>query len=191
SSGALPLLTRQPSRYSVAMTDYAAPLKDRAFTLAETAGLEETAALPGHVAATPDLVEQVLAQGGRFAAEVLAPLNRVGDIQGSRLENGRVRTPDGFADAYARFVAAGWNGVPFDPAHGGQGLPWALATALQEMWSAANMAFGLCPLLTQAAVELLQAHGTEAQKRLYLPPLVTGRWAGTMELTEPQAGSDV
>jgi alkylation response protein AidB-like acyl-CoA dehydrogenase len=191
SSGALPLLTRQPSRYSVAMTDYAAPLKDMAFTLAEIAGLEEIAALPGYGDATPDLVEQVLAEGGRFAAEVLAPLNRVGDIQGSRLENGRVRTPDGFADAYARFVAAGWNGVPFDPAHGGQGLPWALATALQEMWSAANMAFGLCPLLTQAAVELLQAHGTEAQKRLYLPPLVTGRWAGTMELTEPQAGSDV
>src|SRR5690606_6744504 len=103
-----PLVARRPSRYFVTMIDYAAPLKDMAFTLAEIAGLEEIAALPGYGEATPDLVEQVLVEGGRFAAEVLAPLNRVGDVQGSRLENGRVRTPDGFADAYARFVAAGW-----------------------------------------------------------------------------------
>ena len=173
------------------MTDYTAPLRDMAFTLEEIAELEAISALPGHDEVTRDLVTQILAEGGRFAREVLAPLNRVGDIQGSRLENGQVRTPDGFREAYARFVEAGWNGVPFDPAFGGQGLPWAVAVALQEMWSAANMSFGLCPLLTQAAVELLQVHGTEAQQRTYLPPLVAGNWAGTMNLTEPQAGSDV
>src|SRR5262249_54948693 len=102
-----------------------------------------------------------------------------------------VRTPDGFRDAYAKFTEAGWNGVPFDPDYGGQGLPWALAAATQEMMTSANMAFSLCPLLTQGAVELLQAHGSDAQKRTYLPNLIHGRWTGTMNLTEPQAGSDV
>jgi 3-(methylthio)propanoyl-CoA dehydrogenase len=173
------------------MTDYTAPLHDMAFMLEEIAGLEAISTLPGYGEATPDVVAQILAEGGRFAGEVLAPLNRVGDVQGSRLENGQVRTPDGFREAYARFVESGWNGVPFDPAYGGQGLPWAVTAALQEMWSAANMSFGLCPLLTQAAVELLQIHGTEEQRRVYLPPLVAGSWAGTMNLTEPQAGSDV
>ncbi|HEY7689605.1 MAG TPA: acyl-CoA dehydrogenase, partial [Dongiaceae bacterium] len=121
----------------------------------------------------------------------LAPLNRIGDIQGSRLENGVVRTPDGFADAYRQFCDGGWNGLPFDPAYGGQGLPWVLGTAVQEMCDGANMAFGLCPLLTKAAVDALHNFGTPAQKAKYLAPLVHGRWSGTMNLTEPQAGSDV
>jgi alkylation response protein AidB-like acyl-CoA dehydrogenase len=170
---------------------YAAPLRDMLFALEEIAGIGEIAGLPGYADAAPDLVRSVLEEAAKFAGGVLAPLNRRGDEQGCRLDNGVVRTPDGFRDAYGKFVAAGWNGVPFDPDYGGQGLPWALAAAIQEMMTSANMAFSLCPLLTQGAVELLQAHGSAAQKQTYLPNLIRGRWTGTMNLTEPQAGSDV
>jgi alkylation response protein AidB-like acyl-CoA dehydrogenase len=170
---------------------YTAPVGDLLFALEELAGIEEIAALPGYGDVTPELVRSVLEEAGKFASGVIAPLNRVGDRQGSRLENGVVRTPDGFRDAYAKFVAGGWNAVPFDPEHGGQGLPWSLAMAVQEMVTSACMSFSLCPLLTQGAVELLAAHGSAAQKRTYLPKLVSGEWTGTMNLTEPQAGSDV
>jgi 3-(methylthio)propanoyl-CoA dehydrogenase len=170
---------------------YAAPLRDMIFTLEEIAGIGEIATLPGYADATPDLVRTVLDEAGKFAAGVLASLNRTSDQQGSRLENGVVRTPDGFRDAYAQFVAAGWNSLQFDPEHGGQGLPWALAAAIHEMVTSACMSFSLCPLLTQGAVELLGSHGSAAQKRTYLTKLVSGEWCGTMNLTEPQAGSDV
>ncbi len=170
---------------------YTAPVGDLLFNLEEIAGIEEVGALPGYGDATRDVVLSVLEEAAKFASAVIAPLNRVGDQQGSRLDNGVVRTPDGFREAYAKFTAAGWNGVPFDPDHGGQGLPWALAMAVQEMVTSACMAFSLCPLLTQGAVELLAAHGSAVQKRSYLPKLVSGQWTGTMNLTEPQAGSDV
>ena len=170
---------------------YAAPLRDMIFTLEEIAGIGEIATLPGYADATSDLVQSVLEEAAKFAAGVLAPLNRTGDQQGSQLENGVVRTPDGFRDAYAKFVAAGWNSLQFDPEHGGQGLPWALAAATQEMVTSACMSFSLVPLLTQGAVELLSSHGSAAQKRAYLTKLVSGQWSGTMNLTEPQAGSDV
>jgi alkylation response protein AidB-like acyl-CoA dehydrogenase len=170
---------------------YTAPVGDLLFALEEVAGIEEIAALPGYGDVTPDLVRSVLEEAGKFASGVIAPLNPVGDRHGSRLENGVVRTPDGFRDAYAKFVAAGWNAIPFDPEHGGQGLPWSVAMAVQEMVTSACMSFSLCPLLTQGAVELLTAHGSAAQKRTYLPKLVSGEWTGTMNLTEPQAGSDV
>jgi alkylation response protein AidB-like acyl-CoA dehydrogenase len=170
---------------------YTAPVGDMLFVLEELAGIEEIAALPGYGDVTPDLVRSVLDEAAKFTSGVIAPLNRVGDQQGSRLENGIVRTPDGFRDAYAKFVAAGWNAVPFDPEHGGQGLPWALAMTVQEMVTSACMSFSLCPLLTQGAIELLTAHGSAAQKQTYLPKLVSGEWTGTMNLTEPQAGSDV
>jgi alkylation response protein AidB-like acyl-CoA dehydrogenase len=173
------------------MSAYTAPIRDMRFVIEDIARLDEIAALPGCEEATPDLVAQVLDQAGKFAGEVLAPLNRSGDLEGSRLENGVVRTPAGFADAYRRFVESGWNAVPFEPEFGGQGLPWTVAIALQEMWNSANMSFALCPLLTQGAVELLQAHGSDAQKQTYLAPLVEGRWTGTMNLTEPQAGTDL
>ena len=173
------------------MSNYVAPVADMLFAMTRVAGLDSVRALPGHEDATEDLVAQVLDEAGRFGAEVLAPLNRIGDTQGSRLENGIVRTPEGFADAYARFVAGGWNAVPFDPAYGGQGLPWLVATAASEIWNSANMAFALCPLLTQGAVELLSAHGSPALKSGFLPRLVSGEWTGTMNLTEPQAGSDL
>ena len=170
---------------------YTPPIRDLLFVLEEIAGIGEIAKLPGCGDATADLVESVVEEAGKFAAGILAPLNRIGDEQGTRLDNGVVRTAEGFRDAYAKFTDAGWNGVPFEPEHGGQGLPWALAAATQEMMTSANMAFGLCPLLTQGAVELLQAHGSPEQKRTYLPNLIHGRWSGTMNLTEPQAGSDV
>ncbi len=173
------------------MTDYAAPIADMRFQLAEIAGIGEIAGLPGCEHATPDLIDAVLEEAGRLAGEVLAPLDRIGDQQGSRLENGVVRTPEGFKDAYAHYVEGGWNALPFAPEHGGQGLPMALATAVAEMWNAANMGFALCPLLTVGAVEALTAHGSAEQQRLFLPKLISGEWTGTMNLTEPQAGSDV
>ncbi|HXQ41504.1 MAG TPA: acyl-CoA dehydrogenase family protein, partial [Candidatus Udaeobacter sp.] len=173
------------------MNEYRPPLDDIGFCLEEFADLPGLAALPGFGEVTGDLVTSILAEGGKLAGELLSPLNAVGDRQGSRLENGVVRTPEGFKDAYRRFTAGGWNGLAFDPAHGGQGLPWSLSAALQEMWSGANLAFSLCPLLTQAAVEAIGVHGTPMQRALFLPKLVSGDWTGTMNLTEPQAGSDL
>ncbi|HWG78860.1 MAG TPA: acyl-CoA dehydrogenase, partial [Stellaceae bacterium] len=147
--------------------------------------------LPGCEQATSDVVDAVLEEAGKLAGGVLAPLNRIGDQQASRLENGVVRTPDGFKEAYAKYVEGGWNALPFPPEHGGQGLPMALSTAVLEMWNSANMGFALCPLLNVGAVEALAAHGTKEQQRVYLPRLISGEWTGTMDLTEPQAGSDV
>jgi len=170
---------------------YAAPIADMRFVLEEVAGIAEAAALPGYEAADPDLVEAILGEAAKFAAGALAPLNQPADRIGSVLENGVVRTPPGFREAYARYVEGGWGGLAADPGYGGQGLPFALATPVSEMWSSACMAFALCPLLTLASVELLQAYGAEEQKVRYLGPLVRGEWAGTMNLTEPQAGSDL
>ena len=167
---------------------YQAPIRDIALGL-ETAGFDR---LRPHVEGLDaDMVQAVLEGAGELAAGVLAPLNRVGDIQGSRLENGKVVAPDGFAGAYRAFVEGGWNSLSGDPEFGGQGLPKALELAVFEMVNAANMAFALCPTLTQAAIEALQQHGTERQKRLYLPKLISGEWTGTMHLTEPQAGTDL
>ena len=173
------------------MTDYTAPLADMRFALQEIAGIGEIAALPGCEQASDDLVDAVLEEAGKLAGGVLAPLNRAGDALGSRLENGVVRTPEGFKEAYRHYVEGGWNALPFAPEHGGQGLPIAVATAVAEMWNAANMSFALCPLLNVGAVEALTAHGSPEQQRLYLPKLISGEWTGTMNLTEPQAGSDV
>jgi 3-(methylthio)propanoyl-CoA dehydrogenase len=170
---------------------YRAPVQDMRFALETAAGSVEIAALPGFEAASPDLVETILGEAARLAETALAPLNRPGDHAGSVLENGTVRTPVGFREAYARYAEGGWNGLAFAPEHGGQGLPLALATAVSEMWNSACMSFALCPLLTAAAVELLQAHGSEEQKERWLAPLIAGDWTGTMNLTEPQAGSDL
>ncbi|MEE3623420.1 acyl-CoA dehydrogenase [Nitrospirillum sp. BR 11752] len=170
---------------------YQAPLKEIRFVLNSVVGLDRVAAFPAFEAATPDLVDAVLEEGAKLADNVLAPLNAPGDRQGSHLTDTGVRTPEGFKDAYRQFVEGGWNSVPFDPNHGGQGLPWTLFIALLETWTSANMSFALGPLLTQGAVELLTAHGSDEQKTLYLEKLISGEWAGTMNLTEPQAGSDV
>ena len=173
------------------MTDYAPPLKEMQFVLDHVAGLGAVAALPGYGEATPDLAAAILAEGGKFAAQVLAPLNRVGDAAGVRLENGVLTTAEGFPAAYRAFVEAGWPALQFDPDHGGQGLPWLLSTAAMELWHSANLSFALCPMLTQGAAELLALYGTDEQKRLYLPRMVSGEWTGTMNLTEPQAGTDL
>ena len=170
---------------------YAAPITDMRFAATRLAGFDEIARLPGGEELTQSLLAHILEEGGKFAAGVVAPLNRVGDKQGSRLENGVVRTPDGWADAYRAFVAAGWNAVPFDHDYGGQGLPWLVAMALQELWHSASMAFALCPMLTQAAIEAINHHGSAALKRRFLPKMISGEWTGTMNLTEPQAGSDL
>jgi alkylation response protein AidB-like acyl-CoA dehydrogenase len=173
------------------MTAYAAPLRDMQFVLEELIGLDGTMALPGCDHVTPDLVRAVLGEAARFGEEVLAPLNRAGDLEGCTLANGVVSSPKGFAAAYKAFCAGGWNAVPFEERYGGQALPWLVATPIGEIWDSANLAFSLCPMLTQGAADLLATCGTEAQKETYLPKLVSGEWAGTMNLTEPQAGSDV
>ena len=171
---------------------YAAPLTEMRFALDAIAGLGEIAALPGYEAAAPsETVDAILEEAAKFASEVLAPLNAVGDRERSRLENGAVRTPTGFKTAYDAFVAGGWNALAMPEEHGGQGLPLALGIAVLEMWTSANLAFSLCPILTQAAIELLATYGSETQRRLYLAKLMSGEWTGTMNLTEPQAGSDL
>ncbi len=173
------------------MTTYAAPLQDMRFVLEEIAGLPQLARLPGLEEATADTVEAVLGEAGRLAGEVLAPLNRGGDIESSIYENGVVRTPTGFAAAYGQFVAGGWNAVAVEAEAGGQGLPQAVATATMEMWNAANMSFALCPMLNGGALEIMLQYGSPEQKARYLGKMVTGEWTGTMNLTEPQAGSDL
>jgi 3-(methylsulfanyl)propanoyl-CoA dehydrogenase len=170
---------------------YAAPLADMRFVLDEVAGIGEVATLPGCEAVDADLVEAIFGEAAKFAEGVLSPLNQRADRAGSILENGIVRTPAGFREAYAHHVSGGWNGLAGDPEYGGQGLPMALAAPVAEMWNSACMSFALCPLLNMAAIELLQAYGSETQKRRYLCKLVSGEWTGTMNLTEPQAGSDL
>ncbi len=168
---------------------YRAPLKSLALAL-KTAGHP---ALVGQAFADldEDTVAAVLESAGAFAENELAPLNRAGDTVGAKYENGKVTAAPGFADAYQAFVVQGWNSLSADPEHGGQGLTKAMELSVFEMVHASNMAFGLCPMLTQGAIEALDLHGTERQKRLVLPKLVTGEWTGTMNLTEPQAGSDL
>jgi alkylation response protein AidB-like acyl-CoA dehydrogenase len=138
-----------------------------------------------------EMVESVLTPAAKLASEVLAPLNFSGDRDGTVLKDGQVTTAKGFKQAYAQYRDGGWNAVPFGADYGGQGLPWLIAFPLQEMWQGANMSFGLCPLLNQGAIEAIHAHGSEAQKEEYLEKLISGAWTGTMNLTEPQAGSDL
>ncbi len=173
------------------LTAYHAPVRDILYAMEHMVGTQALAQVSTFADFTPDFAVSILEEGGKFAAGVLAPLNRSGDRAGASLGEGAVTTPPGFRDAYHAYVKAGWNGIAAEPDFGGQGQPLTLALALQEMWQSANMAFGLCPLLTQGAIEALTAHGTPEQKRLYLPRLITGEWTGTMNLTEPEAGSDV
>ncbi|MAJ63518.1 MAG: acyl-CoA dehydrogenase [Alphaproteobacteria bacterium] len=173
------------------MIPYHAPINDMTHILKDIIGLERLSSLPGFDMVDDDLVDAVLDQAGKLATDILAPLNTVGDHEGSVLENGVVRTPKGFKQAYDHYVEGGWNSLPFTPDYGGQGMPWALAFPVQEMWQSANMSFGLCPLLNQGAVDLITEHGSTEQKDLYLEKMITGEWTGSMNLTEPQAGSDV
>ncbi len=173
------------------MTAYAAPVDDIRFALDAQARFGDLARLWGGAAEDGELVGALLAEAGRLAGEVLAPANRDGDLEGATLENGVVRLPESFRKAHDAYVAGGWNGLSFPEAHGGQGLPWTLAMAVSEMFESANMAFSVGALLTKGAIELLLRHGTEEQKRTYLPNMVAGVWSGTMNLTEPGAGTDL
>jgi alkylation response protein AidB-like acyl-CoA dehydrogenase len=168
-----------------------APLRDIRFTLNDVVGLKSLDRTGAFDDLSDEIIDAVLGEAARVATEVVAPLNVIGDQQGSQLVDGVVKTPDGFAAAYQTLSEGGWMGVPFDPAYGGQGLPKALGLAVQEMWTDACLAFSLCPLLSRGAIEAIGAHGTEEQKKLYLEKLISGQWTGTMNLTEPQAGSDV
>ena len=170
---------------------YRAPVADIAFALKHAAGFAPALAEGIYGDLGEDLVDAVLEEAGRFATEVLSPLNTVGDRQGARFENGVVTTPPGWKEAYAAWAKAGWNGLAAPAQWGGQELPHALNAACIEMWNSAAMAFGLGPVLTMGAVDALTAHGSDEIKRGYLPKLVSGEWTGTMQLTEPQAGSDV
>ncbi len=143
------------------------------------------------MASIPNFPAVVIEEAGRFASDVLDPLNRVGDQKGVQLADGNVTCAPGWADAYARWREGGWNAVSAPERYGGQGLPLAVHAMCNEVWSAANIAFGLCPLLTSGAIEALGAHGSEHLKKTYLAKLVSGEWTGTMQLTEPQAGTDV
>jgi len=173
------------------VASYTAPLHDMKFVLNELAGLGEVAQLPGCGEVTPDLLETLLDAAGKFASEVLAPLNQPGDRQGAQFNNGAVTTPKGFKDAYQRYVADGWNALSLPAEYGGQGLPQLVSAPAQEMWQAANMSYALCSLLTQGAVEAILLSGSDAIKQRFLPKMVTGEWTGTMNLSEPQAGSDL
>ncbi|UCV10617.1 acyl-CoA dehydrogenase [Dechloromonas denitrificans] len=173
------------------MSEYVAPLKDIRFVMQELAGLDQVVALPGCEEASPDVVDAILDEAAKFAGEVLSPLNRVGDREGAKWADKVVTTSPGFKEAYRQFVDNGWNGLGCDPEFGGQGLPRLLSAAVSEMWKASNHAFSLCPMLTQGAIEALMIAGTDAQKATYLPKLVSGEWTGTMNLTEPSAGSDL
>ena len=170
---------------------YTPPVTEQRFVLETIARMDELSALPGYEAATPDMVEAILDEAGKLAANVFAPLNAVGDRAGAKAVDGVVRLPEGFKAAFDAYGEGGWIGLNASPDHGGQGLPFALACAVQEQITSANMAFSLCPMLTLGAIEALQAHASPEQQQLYLRPLVEGRWTGTMNLTEPQAGSDV
>ena len=173
------------------MSEYSAPTADMLFVLEHIAGLAQLANREGYEHADLDTVEGVLGEAARFMEEQLVPLNRKGDEEGLVVENGQIFHPDGFADAYMRFVEAGWNGISMNHDHGGGGMPWCVGLAVQEMMTASNMAFSLCPLLTQGAVDAISHHADETLQEIYLPRMISGEWAGTMNLTEPQAGSDV
>ncbi|MHA7304558.1 acyl-CoA dehydrogenase [Arthrobacter sp. TMN-49] len=174
------------------MSQYQPPLADLAFALEHVVGYPDIANLPGFEHADLDTVMELLEQCGEFMAEVVAPTNQIGDVEGSRLlPDGSVVTPHGFKDVYKQYVEAGWGSVPLPEEFGGGGFPRTVGLVIQELMTSANMAFSLCPLLTQGAIEALLHYGDDDLKQLYLPKMISGEWTGTMNLTEPQAGSDV
>jgi len=174
------------------MTIYSAPLNDIQFVLNDFCRLDDIMALPKFADVDSATVPDLLAEAARFFEETFAPLNSVGDTMGShRNDDGSVTTPAGFKEAYSAYVEAGWGAVGFDPGFGGGGFPWLVNIALQEIMNSANMALTMAPLLTQGAIDAIMHHGDEIQRMTYLPKMISGQWTGTMNLTEPDAGSDV
>ena len=172
------------------MSTYRAPLRDMQFVLKELAGVDDVAKLPGYEE-TSDVLDAILEEAGNFASEVLDPINQSGDKEGCTWRDGEVTTPKGFKEAYAQFAKAGWIGLPVPPEFGGQGLPQLILGPTLEMWNGANVGFANGPLLNQGAIEAIELCGSDEQKQMYIPKLVSGEWTGTMCLTEPQAGSDL
>lgn len=170
---------------------YASPINDMRFVLDQVLGFSKVAATDTFAEATPETVDAILTEAGRLCDDILAPLNRSGDLHPAALENGVVRTSPGFGDGYKAISEGGWLGVTANPEYGGMGLPMALGTAINDMMSGACISLQLNPTLTLGQIEALEAHGSDALKELYLPKLISGVWSGTMNLTEPQAGSDV
>jgi len=174
------------------VADYRPPLSDISFVLDNLVDMDEICQLEPFSHLDGDTIKAVLEENARFVGDVIAPLNRIGDEQGSQHQaDNSVKTPDGFIEAYRAYVDGGWGAVPFEPVYGGGGFPWIVGIVMQEFISSANMAFSMCPLLTQGAIDMLRHHGSEEQKEVYLPKMVTGEWSGSMNLTEPEAGSDV
>lgn len=171
--------------------DYQAPVADMQFILHRLIPLTKINTLPGYEEVSDDLVNTILEEASKFAKEVLSPLNWTGDQEGCNYQDGEVKTPKGFKDAYAQYIEAGWISLAANPNFGGQGLPLTVATPVNEMWHSANMAFMLCPMLTAGAIEAIEHHAKPQQQTVYLPNLISGQWAGTMNLTEPAAGSDL
>jgi 3-(methylthio)propanoyl-CoA dehydrogenase len=174
------------------VAEYVPPLRDIRFVLGQIVDLSGLSKLEAYQHADPGTVFELIEESGRFAADVVGPLNRVGDVAGSTLDGGgMVTTPPGFGEAYRQYVAAGWGSVPFPLQFGGGGFPWLVTVVMQEMMTSASMSFSMCPLLTQGAIEMLAQHGSPGQQATFLEKMVSGEWAGTMNLTEPQAGSDL
>ena len=174
------------------MSDYTPPLKDIFFVLDQIANVGDLASLDAFSESfDAEMVEPVLEEVGRFMAEVVAPTNVDGDTIMTKWVEGDVITPDSFKSAYSAYVATEFGSIPFDPTFGGGGFPWTIGVAIQELLTSSNMAFSLCPLLTQGAIDAIEHHADDAMKSAYLPKMLTGQWSGTMNLSEPQAGSDV
>lgn len=173
------------------MSEYIAPIRDMQFLLRELVSLEQVAKLPGCEEMTPDLAEAIIDEAGKFAAGVLSPLNVIGDREGARWQDSQVFTASGWREAYQQFVDGGWNALSCAPEHGGQGLPRLVSALVEEMWNGANLSFALCPMLTRGAIESIELCGSDSLKKTYLPKMVSGEWTGSMNLTEPQAGSDL
>jgi alkylation response protein AidB-like acyl-CoA dehydrogenase len=173
------------------MSDYQAPVKDMMFVINELAGLDQITKLPGFEDATSELVKAILEEASQLAAEVISPLNAIGDTKGTRVEDGQVFVAEEFKAAYQQFIAGGWGGIAQSIASGGQGLPYLVGMAVDEMWESASLAWSICGLLSQGAARAIEIYGTETLRQLVLEKLVSGEWTGTMVLTEPQAGSDL
>jgi alkylation response protein AidB-like acyl-CoA dehydrogenase len=173
------------------MSEYRAPVRDMVFVINELAGLAEVGKLSGYEDATTDLVEAVLDEASLLAREVIGPVNVIGDTQGARVESGEVVVPEEFKAAYRQYVEGGWPGLSMNPEFEGQGLPCLVGLAVEEMWQSASLAWSLCPMLTHGAVHAIEQHGSDELRATYLPKMVAGEWTGTMNLSEPQAGSDL
>jgi acyl-CoA dehydrogenase len=173
------------------MSEYKAPVKDMFFVLRELAGLDKISAMAAFEETTDDVVTAVLEEAGKFASGVLAPLNTSGDLAGARCSDNAVQESEGFAEAYQQMVEGGWVALPSTPEFGGMGMPDCVGIATTEMWSAANTSFSLCPILSQGATNAIESHASETLKQTFLPKMISGEWTGTMNLTEPGAGSDL